>query len=214
LYVAQQVLSVEVLVRIDPNKPKQDSFKPVRDAISAFTQKASVSSATDENGNVYSVSIYGTQPTAGEIMQRPPIGESIIYNFSVFFSFIQNGINSLSAEMTFEGERVPFTELLPSISPVMESGGFSNSNGSAKSFPTVDALQITLTVPALTDSLLTQEFFKYILTKERNIYEVTLKCNGISGTYNMIFGQSNLAIRGVEGVGQSITLVEALEGVV
>ena len=210
LYVATQVLTVEVAVWINPDEPKQASFQPVRNAISAVTQTPKVQSMEDENGNVYSVSYYGTQPSAGEIMQRPVIGESITYTFSVFFSFIQNGINSLGVTMTFEGERVPFTELSPSITPVMESGARSETNGSAEAFPTADAMQLTLTVPALTDNVLTTEFAKFILHKERNIYDVTLSYAGVTGNYKMIFAQSNFTARGVDGVGQSIILVEAM----
>lgn len=211
LYVSEQVLTIEVAVWIDPDEPKQASFEPVRNAISAVTQTPKVQSMEDENGNVYSVTYYGTQPSAGEIMQRPDLGESITYTFSVFFTFIQNGINSLGVTMTFEGEPVPFTELTPSVTPVMEAGAFSETNGSAENYPTTDALQITLTVPALTDSLLTQEFAKYILTKERKVYDVTLEFAGVSSEYRMIFSQSNFTARGAEGVGQSIILVEALE---
>lgn len=210
LYIAEQVLSVEVAVWINPDEPKQASFQPVRDAISAVTQIPKVQSIADEDGNIFSVTYYGTQPSPGEIMQRPVIGESIVYNFSVFFTFIQNGINSTGVKMTFEGEDVPFTELSPSISPVMESGVRSESDGSAENYPTADALQLTLTVPAVTNSILTEEFAKFILKKERSIYDVTLSYAGIESSYKMIFGQSNFTARGVDGVGQSIVLVEAM----
>jgi hypothetical protein len=92
----------------------------------------------------------------------------------------------------------------------MESGVRSESDGSAENFPTADALQLTLTVPAVTDSILTEEFAKFILKKERSIYDVTLFYAGIESSYKMIFGQSNFTARGVDGVGQSIVLVEAM----
>ena len=213
LYVATQTVSVVVAVSIDQNKPMEESFTPVRQAISQLTQTPKATAMQDENGSTFMVTSYGTQPSAGDIMQRSAIGESITYAFTLFYSFIQNGISSLNMSMTFEGESVPFTELTPSITPVMESGVMSESeNNGAVNYPTAEAFQITLTVPALTDSILTQELTKYLLTKERAIYTVTLNMNGFSSEYKMLFAPCNLTARGVEGIGLSITLVEALEG--
>jgi hypothetical protein len=92
----------------------------------------------------------------------------------------------------------------------MDAGVMSSTNGSAVNVPTGDALQIAFSVPALTDAVLTTEFANFILKKERKVYKVKLNFNGILGEYDMVFGQCNYTARGVEGVGLSVTLVEAM----
>ena len=211
LSIATQTLSVTVAVPIDPNAPTEQSLDPIRNALSAFISQPKVTALEDEGGRTYSVSVYGSSPTAGEIAQRPNLGLSITYGINVYFSFIQNGINSLDCVLTFECEQVPFTEMTVALSPVLDGGAVSSSNGGAGNYATVFALEIQLSVPALTDSVLTTDFAQFLLLKQYAVYDVSLTYNGITGNYSMIFATSNITARGVENIGQSITLVEAID---
>ncbi len=209
LHVAQQTVGITIAVPIDHDKPVEETVEPFRVAISKLTQTAT-STAMESDGKTFLVTAYGTQPVLGDRAQQTEVGDFLPYSFSMFYSFIQNGISSLDATLTFEGKPVPFTELTPSITPNMDAGVMSSTNGSAVNVPTGDALQIAFSVPALTDSELTEEFAKFMLKKERKVYKVTLAIKGISGEYDMVFGQCNYTARGVEGVGLSVTLVEAM----
>lgn len=210
LYVAQQTVGVTIALPIDHDQQIEASIEPFRVAISKFTQTPSAKAMTDESGKTFLVTSYGTQPIAGDRAQQTEVGDFLPYSFSVFYSFIQNGISSLNATMTFEGEAVPFTEMSPSITPIMDAGVMSDTNGGAVNVPTGEAFQITLSVPALTTSKLTEEFAKFIINKKRTIYDVSLTFDNETNDYKMIFGQCNYTARGIEGVGLSITLVEAM----
>lgn len=211
LSVATQTLSVTLAVPVDSSKPPEESFDPIRNALNAFISTPGVTAMTDESERIYSVSVYGSSPVAGEFVQRPNIGLSITYSINVYFSFIQNGINSLDCVLTFEGEQVPFTEMTVALAPVLDGGAVSNSNGGVGNYATSYAFEIQVSVPALTNSTLTTEFAKALLLKRYGIYDVTLTYNGITGNYKMIFATSNITARGVESVGQTITLVEAID---
>lgn len=213
LSVATQTLSIVVAVPIDPDKPTQDSLSPVREAISAFTSKPFVTLMTDGDKTKYSVSVYGSQPQAGELTQRPSIdfGESITYQFNVFYSFVESGINSLDYQVTFDGEVVSFTEMSLICTPVTDGGAFSDSDGAVKNYSTGYALELQISVPALENNLLTLEFAKFLIQKDKSVHKVTLSYAGISGEFNMIFATSNITARGVENIGHSISLIEALE---
>lgn len=75
----------------------------------------------------------------------------------------------------------------------------------------VSALEIEVSVAALTDNTLTSEFLSFLLTGSETVYSIGLTVNGITETFNMIFAQSNAAISGVDNMGLSIKLVQALE---
>lgn len=210
LTIITQTLTVNVLVPIDTEKPAQKSFEPVRSVIGEYLSKPQKYEISNKYGD-YSVTFYGSQPEAGDIAMRDGVGKSIPYSFNVFFSFIEKGINSLDFEMEFDGEPVPFIEIAVIETPVTDGGAFSGTQGSAKNYATTYALEVQITVPALMDSNLTQEFAKYLLTKERKIYPVKMSYGGVSGVRNMMFTTSNITVRGTENIGQSISLIEALE---
>ena len=154
--VATQTLSVTVAVKLDPQKgvKDEDIFLPVRNAIAAYASQTYRNAYTEnkgtENEKTYSVAFTATQPYAGELAIRPEIGRSIIYTFSVFYSFVQNGVNSKEITLTFEGETVPFEELTIVRVPVQDGGAFSSSGGAAKNITTrLSVLQETCTLCTL-----------------------------------------------------------------
>lgn len=217
LGIVSETVGVEIEVPVNigtAENPENDitaSTAPVLNALTEYLTKSRVSQMKDESGVVYSVASYGSQPAAGDILQRDAVGCSITYDFTIFYSFIQNGINSFGVKLTFEGEEVPYTELTVTRTPAMDGGAFSDTDGTARNYVSVCALQIDVSVPALTDSTLTSEFLSFLLTGAETVYSVTLTVNGVTETLDMIFAQSNAAIAGVDNMGLSITLVQPLE---
>ena len=191
-----------------------DSIEPYRLAIEKLASQTYLETV-EADGKNYAVSYTVSQPRTGRIYQRDGLGFSISFSFVVDYAIIQNGINSQDIEIEFNGERVPFTQLSIVRSPVMDAGAFSNTNGTAKNYLSVSALQISLSVPALTNNTLTQEHFYFLLTGIPVIFDVSIAIKGYNGnnpqTYKMMFGDCNIAAKELDNVGQSITLVEALE---
>ena len=218
IVVITQTVGVSVLVRIDQTLGFDESVKEVRNAISAYTSKPDVFGYEVPGQGTFTVSMYGTQPEVGTREVRPQYGDSVDYGFTCYFTIIQNGVNSSDQKIYFENEPIPFTTMTISRVPIEDGSAFSDSNGSAKSWISSTALQISLVVPALSDNALTQAFSDYLLNGTYAVYDVdvqltTLTTDGVtdSNQKRMRFGVGNMSMETINNVGMTINLIEALE---
>lgn len=193
-------------------KAYNKSIDPYRIALEKLASQTYVDPVTVDD-KTYVVSYTVSTPRSGRITQRDGLGFSISLSFVIEYAIVQNGINSRDVKLGFEDEEeVPFTQLTFVRSPVMDSGAFSGTNGNAKNYMAVSAMQISISVPALSDSIITSEHFDFLLSGIPKIYNVSITLPGkTKQTYKMHFGDCNIAVRELDNVGQSITLVEALE---
>lgn len=212
--VVTQTLNVAVIVEIEQTSEEvkdEAVFLPVRNALAKYASAAQKMLMTDEEQKQFAVTITATQPSAGALLIRSTPGRSIEYDFSVFYTFVQNGINTRDIKVTFEGEEILFESFTIARVPVHDGGAFADTGTSAQNFVKQTALELTFNSPALTDSVLTQALVNFILTGEEIVYEVTLETpfSEEPTVKQMIFGQSNFSAQGVDNVGNSIILVEA-----
>ena len=227
IIVATQTVGVSVCVRIDKSKGFDESVRYIREAIATYMSTPVVfnDTVTDDKGNeqIYTVTMYGSQPEAGSREVRQNYGDSIDYNWICNFAVVQNGVNSQAQSITFEGEQVPFTSLVLSRVPVTDGGAFSNTNGIAKSWHSTTALQVTITMPALTNNKLTQEHADYVINGTEKVYDVVIKFSELqetdgSGTATvkenakrMIFDVGSITAQQINNVGMEINLLEYFE---
>ena len=191
----------------------QDSFEPIRKVLANYASQAYDDTVVDGT-KTYKLTYTLTNPRAGDIMIRDQVGLSITYQVSFNFAIVQNGINSRDIIIVFEGEKVPFTNVSIGRTAVMESGAFNGSNCSALNYPAVTALSIELAVPALSNTKITGEHLQFILSGEIKTYSLGITFSGDINTakyYNVHFGECCVAGQGIDNVGQSIRLVEALD---
>jgi hypothetical protein len=195
----------------------QDSFEPIRKTLANYASQAyddTIVETIDEATKTYKLTYTVTNPRAGDIMIRDQVGLSITYQVSFNFAIVQNGINSRDIIIVFEGKKVPFTNVTIGRTAVMESGAFNGSNCSALNYPAVTALSIELAVPALSNTIITSEHLQFILSGEIKTYRLGITFSGDINTakyYNVHFGECCVAGQGIDNVGQSIRLVEALD---
>lgn len=227
IIVATQTVGVSVCVRIDKSKGFDESVRYIREAIATYMSTPVVfnDTVTDDKGNeqIYTVTMYGSQPEAGSREVRQNYGDSIDYNWICNFAVVQNGVNSQNQSITFEGEQVPFTSLVLARVPVTDGGAFSNTNGVAKSWHSTTALQVTITMPALTNNKLTQEHADYVINGTEKVYDVVIKFSELqetdgSGTATvkenakrMIFDVGSITAQQINNVGMEINLLEYFE---
>lgn len=226
IIVATQTVGVSVCVRIDKSKGFDESVRVVREVISKYMSAPDVFSyvvdGNDGSKQTYVVTMYGSQPEAGSREVRQNYGDSIDYNWICNFAVVQNGVNSQAQSITFEGEPVPFTSLVISRVPVTDGGAFSNTNGVAKSWHSTTALQVTVTMPALTNNKLTQEHADYVINGTEKVFDVVIKFSELketdeSGTATvkenakkMIFDVGTITAEQINNVGMEINLIEWL----
>lgn len=226
IIVATQTVGVSVCVRIDKSKGFDESVRVVREVISKYMSAPDVFSyvvdGNDGSKQTYVVTMYGSQPEAGSREIRQSYGDSIDYNWICNFSIVQNGVNSQAQSITFEGEPVPFTSLVISRVPVTDGGAFSNTNGVAKSWHSTTALQVTVTMPALTNNKLTQEHADYVINGTEKVFDVVIKFSELKetdesgtatvkeNTKRMIFDVGTITAEQINNVGMEINLIEWL----
>lgn len=227
IIVATQTVGVSVCVRIDKSKGFDESVRYIREAIATYMSTPDVfnDTVTDDKGNeqTYTVTMYGPQPEAGSREVRQNYGDSIDYNWVCNFSIVQNGVNSQNQSVTFEGEPIPFTSLVLTRVPVTDGGAFSNTNGVAKSWHSTTALQVTVTVPALTNNNLTKEHADYVINGTEKVYDVVIKFSELNTTdgegnitvnenkKRMIFDVGSITAQQINNVGMEINLLEYFE---
>lgn len=227
IIVATQTVGVSVCVRIDKSKGFDESVRYIREAIATYMSTPDVFSYTisDDKGNeqTYTVTMYGSQPEAGSREVRQNYGDSIDYNWVCNFSIVQNGVNSQNQSVMFEGQPIPFTSLVLTRVPVTDGGAFSNTNGVAKSWHSTTALQVTVTVPALTNNNLTKEHADYVINGTEKVYDVVIKFSELTATdtdgkavvkenkKRMIFDVGSITAQQINNVGMEINLLEYFE---
>ena len=227
IIVATQTVGVSVCVRIDKSKGFDESVRYIREAIATYMSTPDVFSytVTDDKGSeqTYTVTMYGSQPEAGSREVRQNYGDSIDYNWVCNFSIVQNGVNSQNQSITFEGQPIPFTSLVLTRVPVTDGGAFSNTNGVAKSWHSTTALQVTVTVPALTNNNLTKEHADYVINGTEKVYDVVIKFSELNtkdengklvineNKKRMIFDVGSITAQQINNVGMEINLLEYFE---
>ena len=189
----------------------QSSFEPIRQVLATLASQAYNDTITNDS-KTFKVTYTVTNPRAGDIMIRDQVGLSITYQFTCNFAIIQNGVNTRDVEIKFEGEKVPFSQFSMVRTAINESGAFNSSQGSALNYTAVTAVQIDLSVPALSDSNITTEHFDFLKNGIVKQYEVSIKFGSADTpkVFTMQFGECNVSGQGTDNLGQSIRLVEAL----
>lgn len=230
LRIATQTLLINFAIKVQKDLGVEDSvrepIKVVSDYMSTaktFTLSETLSDNTERTIEYY-VSMYGTQPAPGERVQHPQLGDSMTYSFYINFSFVENGINSLTEKLYFVyttefdnevEEEIPFTEMSFVRSPLSDGAPFSDTGGASKTWHNGTVVEINLAVPAVSNNFV-RAAYNYIIKNESPLIKIryentSIATNNLSAEYYMLFGNCNTTARGIENVGLSITLSEALK---
>lgn len=214
LQVQTQTVNVTVVLRLEQDKGVEDKslFMPVRQAIADYASTVHTMTAND-GSKIFNVGYSLTQPLVGEIAIRPDIGRSITYNFSVYYSFVQNGVNSTDIKLYIEDEQIYTEDLTIVRMPVQDAGAFNGTNGTAKNITTQTALEISFTTPVVSNSTFSKTLYDFLTEGDNPLLTVKLSNSSYntSRTYTMTFGQCNISTKGIENAGYSVALVEALD---
>lgn len=213
IQVANQTLDITVAVRLEQSKGVDDSslFLPVRNTIAEYAANFHTMTHT-ASGKTFSVNYTLSQPSPSSIEIRPEIGRSILYNFQVYYSFIQNGINSTDVVIEIENEKVLAQNITIVKVPVQDASCFSNSAGKALNITNSTAFEISFNTPAITGSKFMNYLTGYLIFNTEAEYTVNISVGDKKSSRIMQFGQVTLSAQGIENAGYSVTLVDAFTG--
>ena len=210
-----QVIGFELAIPIDHEAMLEEGIETI---VNTYKQDidAFVSNPQTTTLNNYVVTVTGTLAEVGEPQTQSNIGLMIPITFTLTFNYFANGVNSMQEELMYFGEEIKFISMSFGRTVIQDGGAFSNTNGIAKNYVQTTALSIELVMPALSDSLFCNKFYNFLRTGENTPFEISYRNKALTAdenaveVYNVIFLSSNSQAQGVDNVGYTITLAEAL----
>lgn len=218
LKIGTQTISVELTIPIDTrdmedeNVGIQDIVKKYKQDIDSLVSNPQTITIKNKPKN-YVCTFIGTLAEVGEVQQSSSIGVSIPISFTISLNYFINGVNSLDETLYYKPDPttfivIPYTSMSFGRVVIQDGGPFSDTKGVSKNYMQSSALSIELTMPALNDNSFCKIFRDFLMNGINN--PITIKKNG-SADYRMIFLTSSQQSQGIENVGYTITLAEALE---
>ena len=213
LKVGTQSLYIEIAIPLDPKTAEEEggientvnAYKGIIDNIVAEPRTQSIQG--------YLTTLTGTYAEALEI-QQTSIGLMIPLTFTLELNYFLNGVNSMYEKLYYNNKEIYFTSMSIGRNVIQDGGAFSNSNGIAKNYVQNTALSIEITLPALNNG--TNDFYarfrEFLFDGNEEPFELTYtnSTTNTNRTYRMIFLTSNSQSQGVQNVGYTITMAEAL----
>lgn len=226
LKVASETLSVSLAIEIEKgvdkstgdlivsNESEIEGIKAVLNSVLSNSSAIEIKDEREQN-TTFTVAVYGSQLQTQIAEIRSNVGASIEFSFNLYYSFVENGINSSFIDVEVDGEKLFFTQLIMSRTPSMDGGAFDGTEGTARSYPTVSGFELDLTLPALKDSAFCNKALAYLVSGEVEVMSVNVSIGGndwgIQGEYSMIFAPTHITVQGIENAGLSVKLVQYLE---
>ena len=217
LTVATQNAVLEICVQLLNPDTDETVIRNHRAIFNAYFQQYRVDSVEekDDNGNVvkaYTVSALYSLADTGDVQMRDGVGTSITFTVSAEFAYIENGLNSNNCTFTLDGMPIPYTAAKITKSPVAQSDAFSNSAGKGTTVNTSFVRSFDFQLPAQsgTDNI-GSVIIGYLLGDELNsehTLTVQFGADATPETYNVIFGQTDISLEGINNAGHNISLIE------
>lgn len=209
LTVASQTVLLEIVAELTFGEDKAEIIRNHRAVLDAYFTAFRVELITDD-GKSYSVSMTSSIADTGEPAIRPQIGESMTWTVRIDYGFIENGLNSSNCTFTLDGAVIPYSNAVMTLRPQVETNPYSNGDGVGKSVVTSYTRGFDFQVPAQSaENGLSEVLLLAVLDGDKTIHTLTVTFGSVSRTYNVIFGQTNIVLNGVDNAGQNISLLEA-----
>lgn len=212
LTVATQTARLEFVFPIEQDEQGeiQEKLKVVRDVFAAAFSRPLVSVMTDETGAMYSVGIQASPLTTGERNLRQRLGDSMSMVSYIYYSFIENGINSFNGTVELDGVQIPYSNATITRVPTVESNPYSDGEGVAKSRQISSGISFNFSVPATTGNAASTAILDFILSGGDATHTLSVTFAGVTKTYTVIFGETNISLAGINNAGYQLSFVEAV----
>ena len=217
LTVATQSAQLEICAQLLHPETDQEVIEQNRAIIDGYFQQYRVDSVEekDADGKVtkaYTVSALYSLAGTGDIAMRDGIGTSITFTISAEFAYIENGLNSNNCTFTLDGMPIPYTAAKITKSPVAQSDADSDTDGRGTTVNTSFVRSFDFQLPATSgDDGLGAVIMSEIMDDAFNTpHKLVANMDGKIKTYNVIFGQSDISLEGINNAGHNISLIESV----
>lgn len=212
LIIATQTARLQVIVGLEDAETLavDKTVEVCRNVLSRAFESPMSEVLTDESGTSFNVAVYGMPPTTGERMQSQILGDCFSFTVYIYYSFIENGLNSLNCTFQLDGITLAYSSVNIARVPTLEADIYSDESGNSKNRLLASSLQFTFSLPA-TANQLSAAYMTYLLTGVNPVMTLTVNLKGTTQSYSVIFGQTELASSGIQNAGMTVTLVEAVD---
>ena len=158
----------------------------------------------------YTVSSTYSLASTGSLEARGNIAQSLTFYVNMEFSYIENGLNSSNCTFTLDGFEIPYSSAAISKLPMTQSDPFSNSNGTGTSVNVSFVRSFDFQLPAQigTDNI-SNIIIESLLGDDLNSeHTLTITVGSVTKSYNVIIGQTDISLKGIDNAGHNISLIE------
>lgn len=188
-----------------------NKVEDLRNALDNIFQSAENKVLTDTNGKTYNVGITYQTVGSGIREQMQGVGDSFVFNASIYYMFVQNGVNSRDVTFTLDGITFPYQRSTINRTPTLDGNVYANaSTPSVKNIAPQTSLNMSFFVPA-TENGVTNNFVDYLLDGEPNkAHFLTANINGREKTYLVTIAGIDYITETIQNAGINITFLESI----
>ena len=163
----------------------------------------------EENGRTYSVTTVYNLVESGQREMVEHLGDSFIFYTYIYYSFIENGVNTRDMTFKLDGATIPYQSITVFRTPIMDGNVYANGkNGSTRNISSQSTLSISFELPAVKGKTL-DAIINYILDGDLNqAHLLKATINGVERDYLVAYGENKLMGETIKNVGMSLSLVE------
>ncbi len=163
----------------------------------------------EENGRTYSVTTVYNLVESGQREMVEHLGDSFIFYTYIYYSFIENGVNTRDMTFKLDGATIPYQSITVFRTPIMDGNVYANGkNGSTRNISSQSTLSLSFELPAVKGKTL-DAIINYILDGDLNqAHLLKATINGVERDYLVAYGENKLMGETIKNVGMSLSLVE------
>ena len=201
---------VEVVQVIYGNRTK---ISNLRTYLNSIFQGVEVEDMTDSDGKTFSVTTVYSLAESGTRDQLPVLGNSFSFYLNVYYSFVENGINTRDMVFYLDGVPIPYQAVTPERNSIIDANVYANSkNGTADNIALQSTLTISFQLPAVTNNAVTDMILEYILDGPINkAHLLRFSIGSKTQTYLVQIGGGRLSGDTIKNVGQGITFLPCVK---
>ena len=188
----------------------QTKLNAVRNRLQSIFQGITVEDMQDDDGKTFSVTTAYSLSEGRMREQAPMIGDSFSFYVTIYYSFVENGINSRDLTFMLDGVLLPSQLLTVFRTPTMDGNVYSNTkDGAVKNIASQSSFSATINMPSFDKDRATNYIIEYVMRGKLNqAHLLTFSINGIEESYIVTYGENRLMSEPIKNVGEYITLVE------
>ena len=188
----------------------KSKLEQLRSLLNSVFQGIKVFTMNDADGKEYSVTAAYQLLSSGNREIVPVLGDSFSYIVNIYYSFVENGINTRDVTFKLDGVLVPYQSMTIYRTPTMDGNVYANTkDGSTKNIASQSTLSISFELPAFRNEKTTSRMLKYLLKGPLNqAHILSLSVDGEEEHYLVSYGETKLIGETIKNAGQTLTLVE------